>query len=121
MSDDILKRAKAGDPEAQAEMAYNCLSGPTASGDLEVAMGWLRLAAEGGNAWAQTEYAIKLRSTKDPEKQIESVHWLRLACDQVYPQRSIYAGVTAVPRGGHRDRSKRCHGEYDHGILGRRS
>lgn len=84
MTEDLKKRAEAGDPDAQAQMAYNCLSGPDASGDLKAAMKWLRLAAEGGHAWAQTEYAIKLRATKDPQNQTESIHWLKRASEQGY-------------------------------------
>jgi TPR repeat protein len=40
---------------------------------------WFKKAAEGGDAWAQTQYAIQLRLSKLPENERESVEWLLIS------------------------------------------
>ena len=84
MTDDLIKRAEMGDADAQGQLAYRYLSGEGVEPDLKIALKWLELAAHGGNPWAQTEFAIKLRSTKDPENEVASVYWLNKACEQSY-------------------------------------
>jgi len=82
--DDLTKRAETGDADAQGQLAYRYLSGEGVEPNLKIALRWLELAAHGGNPWAQTEFALKLRSTKDPENEVASVYWLNKACEQSY-------------------------------------
>jgi hypothetical protein len=80
--DDLISRANAGEAEAQRELAIKLHEGNGIARDEIAAAGWLRKAAEGGDAWSQTTYAINLRSTKDPENERQSVRWLALAAEQ---------------------------------------
>jgi hypothetical protein len=80
--DNLVSRAEAGDSDAQREVSIRLQNGDGVAPDLERAKYRLRMAAENGDAWSQTQHAILLRSTKLPEKERESVHWLTLAASQ---------------------------------------
>src|SRR6266478_6039698 len=77
--EDLRRRAKDGDPAAQRDLAVRLHSGDGLPQDRSSADLWLKKAAEGGDAWAQTQYAIQLRTTKVPTKERESVEWLKRA------------------------------------------
>lgn len=82
-ADDLLNRANAGDADAQYELAARLREdGHGFPVDLQQSDRWLKLAAEGGNATAQTPLAICLRITKDPANERESVERFRRAADQ---------------------------------------
>ena len=93
MIEELKNRAEAGDPDAQAELAYRYGSGDGVTSNQDIALKWLELAAKGGDPWAQTEFAIKLRSTKDPENEIASVYWLNKACEQSYATARVTLGA----------------------------
>ena len=80
---DLLMRANAGDADAQYELAARLREhGYGFPVDLQQSDKWLKLAAEGGNATAQTQYAINLRATKHPANERASITWFRRAADQ---------------------------------------
>jgi TPR repeat protein len=82
-ADNLLKRANAGDADAQYELAARLREdGHGFPVDLQQSDRWLKLAAEGGNATAQIQLAINLRGTKDPANERESAKWFRRAVDQ---------------------------------------
>jgi Sel1 repeat len=78
----LYRRAEDGDPTAQRDLAVCLHNGDGVSQDWAAAGLWLKKAAEGGDPWAQTQYAINLRSTGEPENQRESVEWLKRAVEQ---------------------------------------
>jgi hypothetical protein len=79
----LLTRANAGDADAQYELAARLREdGHGFPVDLEQSDRWLKLAAEGGNATAQTQFAINLRATKDAANERASIEWFRRAVDQ---------------------------------------
>lgn len=79
---DTIERAKSGDVIAQRELAIRYHSGDGVSPDAEAAISWLKRAAENGDPWSQTTYAIQLRQSDRPEQQSESVVWLNRATAQ---------------------------------------
>jgi TPR repeat protein len=82
-ADNLLKRANAGDADAQYELAARLREdGYGFPVDLQESDRWLKLAAEGGNSTAQTQLAINLRGTKGPANERESIKWFRRAVDQ---------------------------------------
>jgi hypothetical protein len=89
----LYRRANQGDPEAQRDLAIRLHKGDGVAQDPSAASFWLRKAAEGGDAWAQTQYAIQLRATKQPENERESVEWLRRAAEQAHPEAHFTLGL----------------------------
>jgi hypothetical protein len=80
--DDLSARANQGDAEAQRDLAIRFHNGEGVARDPDAAAKGLKQAAENGDPWAQTTYAIQLRTTKEPEKERESIRWLMLAADE---------------------------------------
>jgi TPR repeat protein len=78
----LYRRAEDGNPTAQRDFAVCLHNGDGVPQDRAAAMVWMKKAAEGGDPWAQTQYAIHLRSTGEPENQRESVEWLKRAAEQ---------------------------------------
>jgi hypothetical protein len=89
----LYRRANQGDPEAQRDLAICLHKGDGVAQDQSAASFWLRKAAEGGDAWAQTQYAIQLRATKQPENERESVEWLKRAAEQAHPEAYFTLGL----------------------------
>jgi len=82
--DDIYKlivAAAAGDAEAQRDLAVRLHGGDGIHSDEDAARFWIRKAAEGGDAWSQTTYALQLSRTEEPEAR-ERVWWLTRAAEQ---------------------------------------
>jgi hypothetical protein len=78
----LYRLADDGVPTAQRDLAICLQNGDGVAQDQSAATWWLKKAAEGGDPWAQTQHAILLRSTKDREKECESVEWLKRAVEQ---------------------------------------
>jgi TPR repeat protein len=78
----LIRRAEAGDTSAQRDFAICLHEGNGVPQDLPAAALWLRRAALGGDAWAQTTLAITLRGSKSREDEVEAVDWLRKAAAQ---------------------------------------
>lgn len=78
----LIDAAASGDGDAQSHLAVKLHDGEGIQQDADAARFWLRKAAEGGHAGAQTTYALILRGTEDPDAQRESVWWLSKAVEQ---------------------------------------
>jgi hypothetical protein len=78
----LWRRAGDGDPVAQRDLAICLYKGDGVPQDRSAASLLLKMAAEGGDPFAQTRHAIQLRATGEPEKQRESVEWLKRAAEQ---------------------------------------
>jgi TPR repeat protein len=78
----LYRQANDGDPAAQCDLAIRLHDGDGVPQDQSAASRWMKKAAEGGDPWAQTQYAIQLRSTGQQESQRESVEWLKRAVEQ---------------------------------------
>jgi Sel1 repeat len=90
---DLIAKAEAGNPDAQRNLAIRLHGGEGIQQDRGAATIWLKRAAEGGDAWAQTTFAIQLRVTKEPENERESVRWLSLAAEQGDPRARFNLGL----------------------------
>jgi uncharacterized protein len=72
----LYRRAHDGVLAAQRDFAVCLHNGDGVPQHQAAAIVWMKKAAEGGDPWAQTQHAINLRSTGEPENQRESVEWL---------------------------------------------
>jgi len=90
---DQIAKAVAGDLEAQRNLAIRLYNGEGIQRDQGAAFLWVKRAADGGDAWAQTTFAIELRKTKTAESERESVRWLSLAADQGDPRARFNLGL----------------------------
>jgi len=77
---DEIEQALSGDAEAQRMIGYRLYEGDGITLDREAATLWIRLAAENGDATAQTSYAMLLQERGDAVS--ASVVWLRRAAEQ---------------------------------------
>lgn len=89
--DDLLARAQAGDASAQFELARRYTTGARGTEEDPVeAARWFRLAAEQGDARAQTNLASLYRTGRGVERDdVEAVNWLVKAAEQRHP-RAMY-------------------------------
>lgn len=78
----IISAAAAGEPEAQRDLAIRLHGGDGIQQDADAAHYWLHRAAESGDPWSQTTYALQLKRSDDPEVEREKVRWLSLAAEQ---------------------------------------
>jgi hypothetical protein len=78
----LFQRAEAGETIAQRDLAFRLHEGIGVAQDFSAAAFWLRRAATGGDAWAQTTLAITLRKSRHPEEEAEAVYWLKSAAAQ---------------------------------------
>ena len=78
----LFQRAEAGETIAQRDLAFRLHEGIGVAQDFSAAAFWLRRAATGGDAWAQTTLAITLRKSRHPEEEAEAVYWLKIAAAQ---------------------------------------
>jgi uncharacterized protein len=92
--EELFKRANEGDIDAQRDLAIRLYNGDGLPQDQPSASLWLKKAADGGDPWAQTTFAIQLRATKEPEKERESVEWLKRAVAQGDPRGQCTLRVT---------------------------
>jgi Sel1 repeat len=90
---ELLNRANEGDIDAQRDLAIRLYNGDGLPQDLVRANLYLKKAADGGDPWAQTTYAIQLRATKEPEKERESIEWLTRAVAQGDPRARCNLGA----------------------------
>ncbi len=79
---ELISAAASGNVESQRNLAYQLHHGQGIDPDADAARYWLRRAADGGDAWAQTTYALKLGNSDDPDVAKEQVLWLTKAADQ---------------------------------------
>jgi hypothetical protein len=89
----LYRRANEGDPTAQRDLAVRLHNGDGVAQDPSAAGLWLQKAAEGGDAWAQTQYAIQLRQTRQPEDERASVEWLKRDAAQRDPRAHFTLGL----------------------------
>jgi TPR repeat protein len=111
--DNLLKQAKAGDSEAQYQLANVYLSGTGgASKDLKQGVEWLRKAASLDHAAAQFALWVMYRSGFPPEipkDPAQGLPWLRKSADHGYSTAQYNLGLlyrdgdgeTGVPRKPH--------------------
>jgi hypothetical protein len=85
--------AVAGDPSAQRVLAIRLHTGDGVQVDQQLAGFWLQKAAEHGDSWAQTQHAINLRLTGNPDHERESVEWLTRAVEQGDPWAQFTLGL----------------------------
>ncbi len=78
----LISEAAAGEPEAQRDLALRLHGGDEIQQDANAAHYWLHRAAESGDPWSQTTYALLLKRSDDPEVEREKVRWLSLAAEQ---------------------------------------
>ena len=78
----LFQRAEAGETIAQRDLAFRLHEGIGVAQDFSASAFWLRRAATGGDAWAQTTLAITLRKSRHPEEEAEAVYWLKIAAAQ---------------------------------------
>ncbi len=79
---ELISAAASGNVESQRNLAYQLHHGQGIDPDADAARYWLQRAADGGDAWAQTTYALKLGNSDDPDVAREQVWWLTKAADQ---------------------------------------
>lgn len=78
----LISAASAADPDAQRELAIKLYRGEGIQQDAEASSYWLRRAAESGDPWSQTTYALQLKRSDNPQVEIERVRWLSRAAEQ---------------------------------------
>jgi hypothetical protein len=82
-SQELRKRAEAGDPQAQFELGRACEEGTGASQDDALAMEWFRKAAEHGSAQAQNSLGVMYAQGRGVQRdKEEAVRWYRKAAKQ---------------------------------------
>jgi TPR repeat protein len=79
---EVLSRACSGVVEAISEVGVRLHEGRGIQRDEIAAKAWIKQAALRGDPWAQTSYALVLRSTKTRENEIEAHRWLAKAAEQ---------------------------------------
>jgi uncharacterized protein len=84
---ELLKRAEAGDPQAQFELGHAYENGSGVQQDDAVAMDWYRKAAEHGSTQAQNSLGVMYAQGRgvQPDKE-EAVRWYRKAAKQGLPE-----------------------------------
>jgi TPR repeat protein len=90
---DQIEKAEAGDVEAQRNLAIRLDGGDGIQRDPGAAALWVKRAAEGGDAWSQTTFAIELRKSKKVKDERESIRWLSMAADQGDPRAQFNLGL----------------------------
>jgi hypothetical protein len=82
-SQELIKRADAGDPQAQFELGHAYESGSGVQQDDAVAMDWYRKAAEHGSAQAQNSLGVMYAQGRGAQRDTdEAVRWYRKAAKQ---------------------------------------
>lgn len=79
---DVLSRASGGDVQAISEVGVRLHDGKGIQRDEVAAKAWIKQSALRGDPWAQTSFAIMLRSTKTQQNEIEAHRWLSKAAEQ---------------------------------------
>lgn len=78
----LISAAAAGEVEAQRDLAIRLHEGHGIAQDDDASHYWIHKAAEAGDAWAQTTYALQLRPNDDPDVQKEKIKWFSRAGEQ---------------------------------------
>ena len=79
---EVLDRASGGEIEAICEVGVRLHEGKGIKRDEIAAKAWIKQAALRGDPWAQTSFAIMLRSTNIQQNEIEAHRWLSKAAEQ---------------------------------------
>lgn len=100
----LINAAAAGEVQAQLDLASRLHSGEGIHQDDEASRYWLRRAAESGDSWSQTTYALLLRQNDDPAVEAARVWWLSQAAGQGDDRARYHLGLRqAVGRGTNPD------------------
>lgn len=91
----VFSSAKKGDVKAQSELASRYLSGSMLPKDDYRAVYWLKLAAEGGDAFAQTNYGIALQNGLGGLERdcTEAIEWFLKAAEKGEPVAQYHLGL----------------------------
>jgi TPR repeat protein len=89
-----LAESEKGNPAAQGYLGILYLKGQGVAKDEQLALKWLRSAADGGDATAQTNLgALYIQGQSVEVDYDKAVHWFRLAGNQGDPNAQSYLGV----------------------------
>ena len=88
----LITAAAGGAPESQRDLAIALHEGKGIKQDADAAHYWLHRAAQSGDSWAQTAYALGLTPINNPE----IVRWLSLAADQNDPRALFNLGLHKI-------------------------
>lgn len=94
-SDDLLKRAQAGDADAQFALGQAYEDGKGVPQDDEAAISWYKKAADQGNAKAENSLGVMYRQGRGvPQDKEEALRWYKMAARHALPEADFNVAIS---------------------------